>query len=212
MIFYTDKVMKNVPEGVTVVAATKYFTPEQMRELYHTGIHHFGENRVELLLEKQEALQDLDITWHLIGTLQTKKTKKIINSIDFLHSLDNLKLAEEINKRRLSPLPCFVQVNISNEESKHGLNETNVIDFIKSIIDFPNIQVVGLMGMAQFTQDQSIIESEFKKINNIKNNINQELHLNLNELSIGMSNDYLQAIKHNATYLRLGSVLFRRDE
>ena len=79
MIFYTDKVMKNVPEGVTVVAATKYFTPEQMRELYHTGIHHFGENRVELLLEKQEALQDLDITWHLIGTLQTKKTKKIIN-------------------------------------------------------------------------------------------------------------------------------------
>jgi len=204
--------MKNVPEGVTVVAATKYFTPEQMRELYHTGIHHFGENRVELLLEKQEALQDLDITWHLIGTLQTKKTKKIINSIDFLHSLDNLKLAEEINKRRLSPLPCFVQVNISNEESKHGLNETNVIDFIKSIIDFPNIQVVGLMGMAQFTQDQSIIESEFKKINNIKNNINQELHLNLNELSIGMSNDYLQAIKHNATYLRLGSVLFRRDE
>jgi len=212
MIFYTDKVMKNVPEGVTVVAATKYFTPEQMRELYHTGIHHFGENRVELLLEKQEALQDLDITWHLIGTLQTKKTKKIINSIDFLHSLDNLKLAEEINKRRLSPLPCFVQVNISNEESKHGLNETNVIDFIKSIIDFPNIQVVGLMGMAQFTQDQSIIESEFKKINNIKNNINQELHLNLNELSIGMSNDYLQALKHNATYLRLGSVLFRRDE
>ena len=102
MIFYTDKVMKNVPQDVTVVAATKYFTPDEMRQLYHTGIHHFGENRVEGLLEKQEALKDLDITWHLIGTLQTKKAKKIIDKIDFLHSLDTIKLAEEINKRRSS--------------------------------------------------------------------------------------------------------------
>lgn len=212
MIFYTDKVRKNVPEDVTIVAATKYFTAEEMRELFNTGIHHFGENRVELLLEKQEALKDLDITWHLIGTLQTKKTKKIIDNIDFLHSLDTIKLAEEINKRRTRPLKCFVQVNISNEESKHGLNETDVIDFIKAISDFENITIIGLMGMAEFTQDQAVISEEFSRINTIMDNINKELHIDLKELSIGMSNDYLQALKHNATYLRLGSVLFRRDE
>lgn len=212
MIFYTDKVRKNVPEDVTIVAATKYFTAEEMRELFNTGIHHFGENRVELLLEKQEALKDLDITWHLIGTLQTKKTKKIIDNIDFLHSLDTIKLAEEINKRRTRPLKCFVQVNISNEESKHGLNETDVIDFIKAISDFENITIIGLMGMAEFTQDQAVISKEFSRINTIMDNINKELHIDLKELSIGMSNDYLQALKHNATYLRLGSVLFRRDE
>jgi pyridoxal phosphate enzyme (YggS family) len=212
MIFYTDKVMKNVPQDVTVVAATKYFTPDEMRQLYHTGIHHFGENRVEGLLEKQEALKDLDITWHLIGTLQTKKAKKIIDKIDFLHSLDTIKLAEEINKRRSSPLKCFVQVNISNEDSKHGLNETDVIAFIKAVSDFENITIIGLMGMAEFTQDQSIIDEEFSRINSIMRTINKELHMTLKELSIGMSNDYLQALKHNASYLRLGSVLFRRDE
>lgn len=212
MIFYTDQVMKNIPEDVTVVAATKYFTAEEMRQLYHTGIHHFGENRVEVFLEKQIALQDLDITWHFIGTLQTKKTKKIIDKIDFLHSLDSIKLAEEIDKRRTSPLNCFVQVNISNEESKHGLNENDVIPFIKDVLSYKNIKIIGLMGMAEFTQDQSLIDEEFNRINVIKDAINKELQLHLTELSIGMSNDYLSAIKHNATYLRLGSVLFRRDE
>jgi len=100
---------------VTVVAATKYFNSEEMRELFSEGITHFGENRVELLLEKSSNLEDLDITWHLIGTLQTKKVKKVINLVSYLHSLDNIKLAEEVNKRRTSPLKCFIQVNISNE-------------------------------------------------------------------------------------------------
>ena len=133
MKFYTSEIKKRIPNDTTIVAATKYFTPSQMIELYHTGITHFGENRVEILLEKMEALQNLDITWHIIGTLQTKKVKKIINQITYLHSLDTIKLAIEINKRRTSPLKCFIQVNISDEESKHGLNKEEVIPFKKNM-------------------------------------------------------------------------------
>ena len=212
MKFYTDKVKEIVPNEVTIVAATKYFTTDQMRELYETGITHFGENRVEVLLEKKQALQDLEITWHMIGTLQTKKTKKIIHDIDYLHSLDTLKLAQEINKRRMTPLSCFVQVNISEEESKHGLDEDEIIPFMREILPLENVNIIGLMGMAAYTDDESVIAESFDKINRIKNQINKELNTQLSELSIGMSNDYKLALKHNATFLRLGSVLFRSDE
>ncbi|MBN2604828.1 MAG: YggS family pyridoxal phosphate-dependent enzyme, partial [Bacilli bacterium] len=133
MKFYTQEVLSNIPSNVTVIAATKYFDASEMKELYHSGITHFGENRVEALLEKQPLLQDLPIVWHFIGTLQTKKVKKIINQISYLHSLDNLPLAEEINKRRLIPLKCFIQVNISDEDSKHGLPIADVLPFIQSI-------------------------------------------------------------------------------
>ena len=211
MQFYTKEILKDIPDTVTVVAATKYFNSEQMRQLYETGISHFGENRVELILEKMEQLTDLDITWHLIGTLQTKKAKKIIDKIDFLHSLDTIKLADEINKRRTSPLKCFIQVNISNEENKHGLNINEVIPFIKLIKDYENINLIGLMGMAELTKDEDIIGKEFNKLELLQNDIKDQLDLDLKELSIGMSNDYLVALKHNATYLRLGSILFRKE-
>ena len=145
MKFYTKKVLKDIPSNVTVVAATKYFNPEEMLELYHTGITHFGENRVEALLEKQEALQNTPITWHFIGTLQTKKVKKMIHAIDYLHSLNTLKLAEEINKRRTKPLKCFIQVNISSEISKHGFEKHEVIPFLEALKPLKNIIVIVMM-------------------------------------------------------------------
>jgi pyridoxal phosphate enzyme (YggS family) len=182
-----------------------------MRELYKEGISHFGENRVEAFLEKIEELKDLDIKWHLIGTLQTKKAKKIINHIDFLHSLDNIKLATEINKRRTSPLKCFIQVNISNEESKHGLNIDEVIPFMNEIEEFSNIEIIGFMGMAEYTKDETIISNAFIKLEELKLQVKEEMNKDITELSIGMSNDYLIALKHNATYLRLGSVLFGKE-
>jgi pyridoxal phosphate enzyme (YggS family) len=211
MKFHVKDVLNNIPEDVTVVAATKYFTAQEMRELYSLGITHFGENRVELLQEKKAQLEDLDITWHIIGTLQTKKVKKIINDIDYLHSLDNIKLAEEVNKRRTSPLKCFIQVNISNEESKHGLNLEEVIPFIKEIESFKNIEIIGFMGMAEYTEDETIIEHEFQKLNNLQEQVSKELDMDLKHLSIGMSNDYLIALKHHATFVRLGSVLFDKE-
>ncbi len=209
MKFYTKEVLASINnKAITVVAATKYFNAEEMRELYHTGLTNFGENRVERLLEMQEKLADLDITWHLIGTLQTKKAKKIINSIDYLHSLDTMKLALEIQKRRTENLNCFIQVNISSEASKHGLSPDEVIPFIKELQTLDKINVIGLMGMAELTSDEAIINQEFQKLNDLQVTIKKELNLNLSELSIGMSNDYLIALKHNATFLRLGSVLF----
>ena len=212
MIFYTKQVLENInDDSVKVVAATKYFNAQEMRELYNSGIHHFGENRVEILLEKQAALSDLPIVWHLIGTLQTKKAKKILNTIDFLHSLDTLKLALEIEKRRIETLDCFIQVNISSEESKHGLNPSDVVDFIKEISNLEKINVIGLMGMAELTDDEEIISNEFQKLNDLQIEIKKKLDLDLKELSIGMSNDYLIALKHKATYLRLGSVLFKKE-
>ena len=212
MIFYTKETLKKINNSlITVVAATKYFNAQEMRELYHSGIHDFGENRVEILLEKQSALKDLPIIWHFIGTLQTKKVKKIINSIDFLHSLETIKLAEEIQKRRINILNCFIQVNISSEPSKHGLNPNEVLDFIKTINNFDKINIIGLMGMAELTDNKEIINNEFQKLNDSQKEIKDRLHIDLKELSIGMSNDYLIALKHNATYLRLGSVLFKKE-
>ena len=195
----------------TIVAATKYFTDQEMREVYQLGLHDFGENRVQNFLEKYEALSDLPITWHFIGTLQRKKVKKCIDKIDYLHSLDHLSLAEEIDKRRTSPLKCFLQVNISDEESKHGLSPEEVIPFIKKISHLTNIDLIGFMGMAKHTEDEQIIAREFQKLNDLQVIVKEQLGLDLKELSIGMSNDYKLAIKHNATFLRLGSVLFKKE-
>lgn len=212
MNFYTKEVLDKInSKSVRVVAATKYFNSAEMRDLYNTGITHFGENRIEAFLEKKDDLSDLDITWHHIGTLQTKKVKKVINEVSFLHSLDNLKLAEEVNKRRIDTIKCFIQVNISSEESKHGLNVDEVIPFLKSIKALEKIQVIGLMGMAELTSNEEIVSNEFQKLNDLQIKIINELDLDLKELSIGMSNDYLIALKHNATYLRLGSVLFKKE-
>ena len=211
MKFYTKKVLKDIPSNVTVVAATKYFNPEEMLELYHTGITHFGENRVEALLEKQEALQNTPITWHFIGTLQTKKVKKMIHAIDYLHSLNTLKLAEEINKRRTKPLKCFIQVNISSEISKHGFKKHEVIPFLEALKPLKNIKVIGMMGMAEYTTDEGLISKEFQVLNELQKELKETQNIELKDLSIGMSNDYLVALKHNATFLRLGSVLFKKE-
>ena len=212
MNFHTQEVQKKINnDNITIVAATKYFDVAAMRELYNTGINNFGENRVDSFLPKYDSLQDLDIKWHFIGTLQTKKVKKVVNKIDFLHSLNTLKLAEELNKRRTSPLKCFIQVNISDEDAKHGFNSDEVIPFIQSLTDFQNIEVIGLMGMAEYTNDEAVISAEFKKLNDLQSLIKKDLNRDLQELSIGMSNDYLVALKHNATYLRLGSVLFDKE-
>lgn len=211
MKFHTEEIKKTIPSNVTIVAATKYFTPNEMIDLFNTGINNFGENRVESFVEKYDSLQDLDITWHFIGTLQTKKAKKVVNKIDVLHSLNTYKLAQELNKRREEILPCFIQVNISNEENKHGFNLDEVIPFIKELESLEKIKVIGLMGMAEFSQDETVISKEFSKLNQLQKDIKETLNMDINNLSIGMSNDYLIALKHHATHLRLGSILYTKE-
>ncbi|QMS85841.1 YggS family pyridoxal phosphate-dependent enzyme [Candidatus Xianfuyuplasma coldseepsis] len=211
MIFHVNDVKKTIPDDVTVVAATKYFTTEQMRQLYREGIHDFGENRDNAFLEKYEVLKDLDITWHFIGSLQTKKVKKVIHKISYLHSLDSMKLAEEIDKRRTAPLKCFLQVNISHEESKHGFTPQEVLSVLPALQRLKNIEIIGFMGMAEYTDDVTVIHREFQVLNDLQQQVQTQLNITINELSIGMSNDYLIALEHDATFLRLGSVLFSKE-
>ena len=157
-------------EAVNIVAATKYVNANQMEELFESGITMMGENRVDALLEKK-AQMTLPIEWHFIGTLQSRKVKDMINEIACLHSLDRLSLAKEIQKYRQEPLPCFIQVNVSEEESKHGLNVEEVIPFIEALKRYPIIEVIGLMTMAPHTDDENVIRDCFKKLKQLQTTI-----------------------------------------
>ena len=128
----------------TIVAATKYMDHLQMRELFHQGIYHFGENRVQDFLLKKHHLSDLPIHWHFIGHLQTNKVKMMIQEIECLHSLDSLRLAAEIQKYRKTPLDCFIEVHISNESTKYGLSIEEVPAFIEKCSSYDKINIIGL--------------------------------------------------------------------
>ncbi|MBI9009791.1 MAG: YggS family pyridoxal phosphate-dependent enzyme [Tenericutes bacterium] len=195
-----------------VVAATKYVEAKDIRELYHLGIRDVGENRVAAFLEKFEELKDLDLTWHFIGHLQSKKVKSVINKVDYLHSLDRLSLAEEIQKNRTKALDCFIEVNISDEASKYGLPVSEVSSFCEKLKNYDKIHIVGLMGMALLTEDSKEIIREFTKLTELKEELNKQSNLEIKYLSMGMSNDYLIALECGATHLRLGSILFRNED
>lgn len=194
-------------ERVRIVAATKYADIKQMTQLYESGITIMGENRVDSFLEKKAKLT-LPIEWHFIGTLQSRKVKDIINEIEVLHSLDRLSLAKEIQKYRREPLKCLIQVNISGEDTKHGLEKNQVVSFIEQLKQFSKIEVIGLMTMAPNTSDEDVIRGCFRQLKQLQQEIQQDVEY-CTELSMGMSNDYLLAIEEGATYVRLGSILFQ---
>lgn len=195
-------------QEVTIVAVTKQVSVDRAIEVLDVGIQHLGENRPEGLLSKKEQIKD-GAVWHYIGTLQSRKVKQVINEIDYLHSLDRMSLAEEIEKRAINPVKCFVQVNVSLEQSKHGLLKEEVIPFIKDLEKFSKINVVGLMTMAPNTEDETIIRQVFRELKNLQQEV---ASLNLSyapctELSMGMSNDYEIAVEEGATFVRIGTAL-----
>jgi PLP dependent protein len=195
-------------EEITVIAVTKYVSVSRAKEAIEAGIVHLGENRDDELLKKIEILGDKPV-WHFIGTLQSRKVKNIIDHVEYIHSLDRMSLAKEIHKRAKRKIKCFVQVNTSGEETKHGLSPIEVIPFIKQLEMYDNIQVVGLMTMAPYTNNDMIIRDCFKKLKEIQLQV-QELkleHAPCHELSMGMSNDYEIAIEEGATMIRIGSAL-----
>ncbi len=198
-----------ITKNQTIVAATKYVDTDKMIQLYNKGFNNFGENRVDVFTSKYDKLSNLDVKWHFIGSLQTRKVKDVINKIDYLHSLDRLSLAQEIEKRSDKELKCFIQLNLSREENKHGLLEEELFDFVSKIINFKRIKIVGLMTMAANTKDESVISATFQKANELLDTLNKTFNLDCKYLSMGMSQDYQIAIKNNATHLRLGSILFK---
>lgn len=201
------------PDEIKVIAVTKYVSTERAMEAVEAGILNLGENRDEGLLKKWEVLGDKP-KWHFIGTLQTRKVKNIIDKVEYIHSLDRLSLAEEINKRAVAPVKCLVQVNISEEESKHGLTPEEAIEFIKQLQPLENIRVEGLMTMAPFTDDENVLRNCFRGLRQLRNQI-MELQLDYapcTELSMGMSNDFAVAIEEGATMVRIGTALVGEDD
>ncbi|MDY5060005.1 YggS family pyridoxal phosphate-dependent enzyme [Staphylococcus simulans] len=196
-----------------VIAVTKYVTIERAKEAYDAGIRHFGENRLEGFQAKREALPD-DVVMHFIGTLQSRKVKEVIDDIDYLHALDRKSLAKEINKRASHVVKCFVQVNVSEEESKHGLALEEVDAFIELLEQYENIQVVGLMTMAPYTEDEAEIRQIFETLRNKRDEIQAKQldYAPCTELSMGMSNDYEIAAEEGATFVRIGTKLVGKEE
>ncbi|KKC20577.1 MULTISPECIES: YggS family pyridoxal phosphate-dependent enzyme [Streptococcus] len=196
--------------SVSVIAVTKYVDSTIAGQLIDTGIEHIAENRVDKFLDKYEALKDKSVTWHLIGTLQRRKVKDVINFVDYFHALDSVKLASEIEKRADHPVKCFLQVNISEEDSKHGFKVSEIEAAIEEIGKMENIQLVGLMTMAPADASQERIASIFREANQLRKNLQSKKRKNMpfTELSMGMSGDYSIAIQEGSTFVRIGTSFF----
>lgn len=185
-----------------IICASKYIEADSIRELYHLGITDFGENRTDALLNKKEALKDLNITWHFIGHLQSNKVKSIINEIDYLHSLDSLKLAKLIQTYREKPLKCFIEINVLEDIKKTGIYEDYLDELIQKLKKYDKIEIVGFMAMGK-QNNLSKTDEVFKRVNLLKK------YYKLPELSIGMSDDYQIAIENGATMVRIGRLLVK---
>ncbi|MCL1990559.1 MAG: YggS family pyridoxal phosphate-dependent enzyme [Defluviitaleaceae bacterium] len=208
-----DHIKNQIPSYTSIIGVTKYVDTQVAKELYDHGITHLGENRPDVFLKKYHEIEN-PVTWHFIGTLQTRKVRDVINKIDYLHSLDRLSLADEIQKRTDQKVNCFVQVNVSEETSKHGLKKEDVIDFLKQLANHDKIKIVGLMTMAPDTDDTMVIRRCFSTLRQLQQEI-QSLsleHAPCKELSMGMTNDYQLAIEEGATFVRLGRCLVKGED
>lgn len=204
--------LKNsLPKEVTLIAVTKTYPPEIILEAYHAGHKIFGENKVQELVDKYESLPK-DIEWHLIGHLQTNKVKYIAPFVKLIHSVDSLKLLQEINKQALKNnrvIDCLLQIYIAKEETKFGLdfNEAEKLLAAEEFKKLQNINIVGLMGMATNSNNEDQIKNEFQSLNIFFQKL-QTTNDKLQTLSSGMSSDYTIAITEGSTMIRVGSLIF----
>lgn len=197
-------------KNFTCVAVSKTKPKEDIEKIYNLGHRDFGENKVQELEYKYNNLPQ-DIKWHMIGHLQSNKVRKVIPIVSLIHSVDSLKLLKVINKesKKFDKVTnCLIQVNISKESSKYGFKESE-LGFLnqESMSEYQNIKFKGLMGMASFTDNESIIKNEFNNLKNIYNNIRKEID-DFNILSMGMSNDYKIALVSGSNMIRVGSKIF----
>lgn len=207
-----EKVGRN-PEEITIIGVTKYVTIERTKELLEAGVIDVGENRAEGLLEKYEAIGD-DAKWHFIGTLQSRKVKDVIDEVHMIHSLDRLSVAKQINNRSDRTVDCFVQVNVSGEASKHGLEPEDLQAFINDLAQYEKVRVVGLMTMAPHIKDEAKLRETFKHLRQLRNDVQERnlKHAPCHYLSMGMSNDFDIAIEEGATHIRIGTKLVGNEK
>lgn len=201
-------------ESVRLVAVSKTVDVENIKYAVEAGATTLGENKVQEIQAKFDYLPG--VKWHLIGHLQTNKVKYIVDKVEMIHSLDRLSLAREIEKRFAAAdkvIPCLIQVNIAEEESKWGMKENEVLDFCKAMADFPHIKIMGLMTVGPFVSCEEI-RPVFARLRELRDEIKESLkgleipNVEMKELSMGMSHDYTVAVEEGATMVRVGSSLF----
>ena len=198
------------PGDVRLIAVSKSFPPEIVREARSLGLRDFGENRAQELRFKYENLRDLDITWHFIGRIQSNKIKIFVPIVEYVHSLWREKEALEMDKRAGllgKRLKVFVEVNVSGEESKAGVEPEKLREFLRICSGMKNLEIIGLMTMAPLVEDPEKVRWVFRKLRDIRDELSVEFP-NLKELSMGMSNDFEVAIQEGATFIRVGTAVF----
>ena len=204
-----NSIKDEIDKKVKIVVVSKTRSKKEILGIYNKDHRDFGENKVQEILEKYEKLPK-DIRWHFIGHLQTNKVKYIIPFISLIHSVDSLKLLKEINKRAKAKnkiINCLIQVKIANEESKYGFKINEISDVMSYASELEHILIKGLMGMATNTDNNNLIDKEFKLLNTEFKKYKSKI---FNVLSMGMSNDYKLAINNESNMLRLGSIIFER--
>ena len=210
------EIKSQLPPHVTLVAVSKTKPVSDLMEAYNAGQRIFGENKIQEMTEKWEQMPK-DIEWHMIGHVQTNKVKFMAEYVSLIHGVDSLKLLQEINKQAKKHnriIDCLLQIHIAEEETKFGLDELELNEILKEVqndkSEFENIRIVGLMGMATFTQNTNQIEKEFNHLKTLFDKINKLSIINyqLSILSMGMSGDYQLAISCGSTMVRIGSSIF----
>ena len=208
------EIKSQLPNQVTLVAVSKTKPVADLMEAYNAGQRIFGENKIQEMTEKWEQMPK-DIQWHMIGHVQTNKVKFMAEYVSLIHGVDSLKLLQEINKQALKNhrvIDCLLQIYIADEETKFGLDESELVELLSSaeFKALQNIRIVGLMGMATFTDNQSQIKKEFQYLKEIFDNTNklETSNMKLGTLSMGMSGDYKLAIECGSTMVRIGSSIF----
>jgi pyridoxal phosphate enzyme (YggS family) len=215
-MLYKEIQRECLEKNAKLVIVSKNQSLEAIKAYYDLGHRDFAENRVQNLLERKDALPS-DIKWHLIGHLQSNKVKNIIEFVHLIHTVDSIKLMEEINKQAEKAgriIPVLIQVKIAEEESKYGLDPPALSDFLKDVHErkFAFIQVCGLMAMATFTSDESKIRAEFQTIRNLFQESKTSPYIDaliFTEISMGMSSDYKIALETGSSMIRVGSLLFQ---
>lgn len=209
------EIKQTLPEGVKLVAVSKKKSPEIIMQAYNSGHKIFGENKAQELIQKQEELPK-DIDWHFIGHLQTNKAKYLTPFVSMIHGIDSLKILKTVNKEAQKSnriIPCLLQFHIAEESTKFGLSEEEAHE----ILDSPeyktlrNISIVGVMGMATFTDDEEQVRNEFRFLKKIFDKLKKEYFprkKGFKEISMGMSDDYAIAVEEGSTIVRIGSNIF----
>lgn len=206
-----EKVGRN-PEEVRLIAVSKTKPIEMLLEAYECGCREFGENKVQELVDKYEQMPK-DVKWHMIGHLQRNKVKYIVDKVVLIHSVDSLKLAEEISREALKKqveVSILIEINIAAEESKFGIKPDEAVDMVKAIALLPNIQIEGLMTIAPYVENPEENRQYFARLKELSVDISLKNidNVNMNVLSMGMSGDYMVAVEEGATCVRVGTGIF----